>query len=720
MGKVGNFLLIAAAVAVNVIPGAGQFASGAIVGALGGSFTALGIAQTALQIVTIGGLMSGIGLAGQLLGLTPSAPAASKPEASERQVKSSFAPRIYIYGRRRSFGAVACFETATSGAAVDVIAFMDGRSSSVLGVYLNDDLVTVTSGVVQALDDGSYGGENIHISWNSGLATETAFSEVVALLPGIWTSAHRGDGVTSGYMVKKPVPAEDYLAIYPQGDNITLSLALSSWPLFDPRSGTNSWGMPSGWTGYNDNPILGLLHYLVTKRGEDYATRILPAIDYWKDAADICDVSRGLKEGGSERNYRSWIMFDSTAKPSDVIVEFLRACDGLLCENQDGHLLVYAGEFYSPTVSIGSAEIIDYDIAYNQQDEDRINEIIVSYISADNGYNSVEGPAWRDEDDIAERGTVYSTTFAPQVPSHAQAQYLAKRLMAKTNAACSGTIRANFSGRSVMGERYINLKIEEAGAVFFDGIAEITAAERDTSTGGIVFQWVSYDGDDNWDPEEDEGSPAPDPTPVEPGTVDAPDITDAVPVSDGAGGIQIAITATSNGRPDLTWYVRWRLDGDAEWSQIQRDNVPAGSSVTVLSGSTIADANIEVGVRYKQSDGRLSPWSATELVDTSGSSTAPGSPTQVSASAAGAQISVDWRNPASANFSYARVYRGTTPNFSAATAFSGTFPGSPLAYESEMFSPAPGSYYVWVQAFTASDVGSVPARAPNVVVIDPL
>jgi len=40
MGKIGKALIIATAIAVNFIPGVGQAISGAIVGALGGTFTA--------------------------------------------------------------------------------------------------------------------------------------------------------------------------------------------------------------------------------------------------------------------------------------------------------------------------------------------------------------------------------------------------------------------------------------------------------------------------------------------------------------------------------------------------------------------------------------------------------------------------------------------------------------------------------------------------------
>lgn len=606
MGKIGQIISVVTAVVVNVIPGVGQAISGAIVGALGGTFAAVGIATGVLNAITLYGIASGLSIVGGLLG--PSVP---RPEPSERQVRNPTPPRVTIEGQRRSYGALVGFETNASGYAVDVVAFADGRAQSIEAVFLNDDRVTLSGGYVQELADERYRDNSIQAGYNLGAATETAHAAVIAALPGIVTTNHRGDGVVSGYLIKKPVGDGDFLKTYPQGDGIAMSLVINSWHRFDPRLEGQDWNDDDTWAGPFDNPVLGLLRYLVVVRGEDYATRIAPVIDYWIAAANICDSARALKAGGTEKLYRCAIMYDSTAKPSEVISEFLKTMDGWMGEDGDGHILIYAGALYTPTVDIGPAQIVDYEVKSFVEDEDRLNEIVISYVSDQHDWNTVEASAWRDESDIAERGRIVSTTFSPQVPSHAQAQYLAKREAARVNAQYSGTCTTTFSGRSVIGQRYVNLLVEESGAVFFDGIAEIISVERNAQTGGVIFAWKSVSAAlDDWNPATEEGEPAPvgERVPLTP--AEAPEIT----ATDVVTGPRVEVTAAGPDQPGLTWYLRWRLDGETVWTEEEHSGIAPGASVVLVSGIVPSGSLVEVQVAYRLGDGRFSDWSATEDV----------------------------------------------------------------------------------------------------------
>lgn len=567
-----------------------------------------GVAITAIGIATGNPFLIGFGLS-RVSGVF--APGAPRPQASERQVRNPTPPRLFIDGQRRSYGALVAFETNASGYAVDVVAFSDGRAQSVEAVYLNDDRVTLSGGYVQELADERYRDNSIQAGYNLGAATETAHPAVVSALPGLWTTAHRGDGVVSGYLIKKPVGDGDFLKTYPQGDGIAMSLVINSWHRFDPRLTGQDWNDDDTWSGPFDNPVLGLLRYLVVVRGEDYATRIAPVVDHWIEAANICDSNRALKAGGTEKLYRCSIMYDSTAKPSEIISEYLRTMDGWLGEDADGHILIYAGALYTPTVDIGPAQIVDYEVKSFVEDEDRLNEIVISYVSDQHDWNTVEASAWRDESDIAERGRIVSTTFSPQVPSHAQAQYLAKREAARVNAQYSGTCTTTYSGRSVIGQRYINLLIEESGAVFFDGIAEIISVERNAQTGGVVFAWKSVNAAlDDWNPSTEEGEPAPVGARVPLTPVAVPEITATAVVT----GPRIEVTASGPDQPGLTWYLRWRLDGETVWTEEEHSGIAAGASVVLVSGIVPSDSLVEVQVAYRLGDGRFSDWSATEEV----------------------------------------------------------------------------------------------------------
>lgn len=706
MGKVGKLIVAAVGIAINVIPGLGQAISGAIYGALaGGAVGSLAAAAfTFSQVVVAGAGLYGVATAFSLVA-SIFAPSAPKPAAAVSQQRSPTPLRTYLAGTRRVYGAVVLFESATDGSSVDVIAYIDGRAQSVSRTYINDDQVTISGGIVQPLTDGAYKDNTVRAGFSLGAATETAFTAVTGALPGIWTSAHRGDGVVCGYLIKQPVKSKEFLTVYPQGDNTVLSLVIDSWHLFDPRETGQDWNDNDTWTGPYDNPILSLLRYLVVDRGEDYDTRIAPVVDYWIAAADICDSARTLKAGGTEKLYRCALLWDASAKPSEVIAEHLKTFDGWMGENDDGHIVVYAGQLYEPTVSIGPAEIIDYEVKNFVESEDRLNEVIITYVSSLHDYSQVEASAWRDESDITDRGIIVSTTFEPQVPSHAQAQHLAPRLAAKTNAPNSGTISTNFSGRSVIGQRYINLDVTEGGHTFYSGLAEVLTIEKSQS-GGVVFTWAAVnEALDEWTPASDEGDPAPVGDSPDTDLLDVPEITASSAVVD-ASAARILITATSPDRGDLTWYLQWRVDGETVWSEQQYGDIAQGTSVDLTSDLVTMDADIEVQVAYSTGDGRFSGWSTTETVSTSTAALAPAPPASFSVFGGSGQADGYWTNPSSASFVDARLYRNTTSNLGTATIVTTrtAAPGSLDSYSDTGLSA--GTYYYWLRARNAAGAQS--------------
>ena len=618
-------------------------------------------------------------------------------------MRSATPKRNYICGRRRSYGAIILFETSASGRAVDVLAFMDGRAQAIHRIYLNDDQVTLSGGYVQQLADERYKDNVIQVGFSLGEATETAFSAVVAALPGVWTSSHRGDGVVCGYMIKAPVKSKNYLTTYPQGDNIALSPVIDSWHLYDPRLSGQDWDDDDTWSGPYDNPVLGLLRYLVIVRGEDYTARIEPVINYWKTAANICDSSRALKAGGSEKLYRCAMMWDSSAKPSEVIGEFLKSFDGWMGEDGDGHIILYAGQLYTPTVTVDADSILDYEVKNFVEDEDRVNEVVVSYVSDQHDFNTVEASAWQDAADIAARGRVVSTTFEPQVPSHAQAQYLARRLAAKANAQYTGTVTTNYSGRSIIGHRYINLEIIEAGATFFSGVAEVQSIERNQQTGGVVFSWASVSSAlDDWNPVTDEGDPAPVGAGVSLTPLDVPEITATSATLEGSSA-RILVTATGPNRADLTWFLHWRLTGETIWNEQEYGDIGAGASVDLVSDLVPLDSSIEVEVSYATGDGRFSGWSDTETVSTDTAGLAPSPNTSFSASGGSGSVAGSWSNSTSANFGHSELFGGATSDFEDASQIGSDFSGSAGAVEVFSESVSAGTWYLWSVAYNAAD-----------------
>lgn len=566
-------------------------------------------------------------------------PKGPKPEQAERAIKMPVPPRVSAYGRVKLFGAYVLFTTSKDGYAVDVWAFHDGRIDGVERWYLGDKSVTrLPSGFVQRGEDGSYGDSNvIQIGASLGLDTETVHAPVLARLPGIWSEQHRGDGVVTGYMVSQPVKAKNFQATYPSGgpDATPLAIVIRAQCVFDWRDPAQSVTDPNTWR-WSENVALQTVHYLLVRAAKDWETHFLPTLTYWTAFADDCDVEMPLKAGGTEPRYRSCVSHKHTDQHKTVIGNLLACCDGFVAPRSDGALMAFSGRFVPPTVSIGPDDIVNWSEDEGVVDEDAINEIAVSYLSSEHDFNTVDTTAWQDEDAIDEAGEVKSTTLENQVPSHAQARRLAKRLLSKTMALHRGSVTTTRAGRIVRGQRFIDLHIEEAGEVFFSGPAEITRLSRNLSTGGVTFTWIAADPNvDAWNPETEEGDPAPIGNVVAAEPLDQPSIISATasyspvgqnpegeddtgePVSGGQStGARVLIAANGPDRVDLTWFARWRVGVSGSWNEREYADADPGPAVSFLTEFVPLSTQINVQVAYSVGDGRLSPWSLSRVVDT--------------------------------------------------------------------------------------------------------
>lgn len=672
--------------------------------------TVAGVALTAIGN-PLGSVLISAGLAQVTQALF--GPKLPKPDSADRTLKSPTPPRVRGYGERRLFGASVLFETASNGMTVDVAAVYDGHANALVQWYLNDDKVAVSGGYATAGADGRYRSNTVRLDYRLGLPTETVYSFVTAALPGIWTSNHRGDGVTSLAMTKRTVSAKNFLEVYPQGDGTTVSAAFQLALVYDPRDGGQDPDDPTTWE-YSENALLHYLHFEMTDGGYDYATEILPAISYWIVAADICDEAIPLKAGGTEPRYRGCVIYQATDEKKAVRAELLSTFDGWSARRSDGALVVYAGKYYTPTITLGPDEIIEATAQSFVESEGIVNELIISYVSKDHDYAQPEGEAWRDEDSIALVG-LNSQTFAPQTPSFSQNRRLGKRSMALINSPDRGTVKTNLGGRAAQGQRFINLDLTEDGVTFYSGPVQIQAAERFFGeAGGMTFEWVKVDPNmDAWNAATEEGEPATTASRVAPAPLDAPEITSAVPeysFDSGAGTAGVCINLEVDGpdRDDLIWFLRTRVVGAAVWGEREYSDIDPGPAVELVTEFVPTDASVEVQAAYQVGDGRISPWSDSEIVDTSTAGIAPAPASDMSADPGGAgEAVITWRNPASPSLAYLRVYRGTTNVFGSATLISGDILGglSEVMTVTET-GVAADTYWYFVRAFNASGVGS--------------
>lgn len=558
-------------------------------------------------------------------------PKGPKPEQQERSIKMSMPPRVSAYGTVRLYGAYILYVTSEDGFAVDVWAFHDGRLDFIERIYLGDKHVTLNgSGFVLPQDDGEFGdGDTIQIGTRLGLATETAFSEVIARLAGIWTVNHRGDGVATGCMISKPVKAKNFNDVYPSGgpDANAMSIVARGQLVYDWRDPAQDAYDPATWK-YSDNAALCTAHYYLNRSNKDWDTHFAPTVAYWTAFANDCDVAMPLKAGGTEPRYRVALAHKHTDPHKTTIGNLLACCDGFVAPRSDGALIAYSGRYVEPDPGdlIGPGEILSWSRDDGIVDEDQLNVVAISYLSAEHDYTAVDATAWRDEDLISEFGEEKPTTLENSVPSHAQGRRLAKRLLDKTMARYRGSVTTNTRGRKIMGKRFIPLHIEEAGTVFYSGPAEIVRLKR-TQT-GVQFDWVRANSNvDAWNPATEEGDPAPNGDLPARVPLATPTIISAYPdfsdIGESGGleggtvtGVRVQIVASGpTDREDLTWYARWRV-GSSVWSEREYTDADHGPGVSLVTDYVPYGATVTVEVAYSTGDGRTSPWSTPTDVST--------------------------------------------------------------------------------------------------------
>jgi hypothetical protein len=562
-------------------------------GVLGGTAAAVG-GTTIFAGLTVAGAIGTAAILGVSVAVAfatqPKVPAAGG-EGGSSPIRQSTPPRPFGYGRARLAGAYMLFEVDAAEQSWDVTAWHQGLVGGVVHVYLNDDIVGLdgSGSVVNILNgsnDGRYGaGENeVSVKYNLGLPTETAFADVIANFPTLWTSNHRGDGVASLYLRCDDEEVANIPRFYPRGlpkPSVVADLS----PVWDPRAAQDRED-PDTWE-VSSNPVLQLIDYLThDDRGPalDYATYIEPVIDDWMAEADLCDAAVDKADGSTEPRYKSdgWALL--TTDPAEVIGAILATCDGWLAEDGDGTLSLKVGVYRAPEVTLTDDHIVGFEIQKGVADEEIVNEVQFSYTAPQANWRDVPGVAMRDEASIAEIGLVRSERLElTWVQSHSQGRRLAKRKLARHQAAARGTLVTTLYGLKCLGQRWVGVR-SRLIADLANAVIEISKVRIDLANARVTLDWtlVNPNEMDAWDPAEEEGTP-PNYFPV-PADVTAADA--------GAGNqINVEFDALDPAQSWLYYVVEYRT-GAGAWT---RQVFHAGTSLVDIGGGRVRLQTSAVG-----------------------------------------------------------------------------------------------------------------------------
>lgn len=597
-----------------------------------------------------------------------------------------------------------------------VQAINDGRiDEDIAGIYLNDDVVTLGEDGRVITVNGSGGGPymdhpnpRVVVQFRYGLSTETVYEPINSRWGDIWDEDHRGDGTASLAFLCFAPQAKFMREAFPVGKP-EISVAARA-VCYDWRDESQDKDDPDTWA-WSANPVVWLVHLEWFRWGMDWERCIEPVLGALSGEADYCDGPVSLDGGGTEPRYRCAGGYRDNEDRDSIRKKILATMDGYRTMDGRGRLVVQAGRYVEPTVTLTERDIVSFSWQSGVKTEDSADSLNVSFTSPAANYVQVECDPWV----INEEGSIVDDFYAEWTPSFTQARRLAKRAAARINVQSSGSFVTNVGGLRAWGQRYVRIQIADDPDLD-DIVVELPEGIEMSGVDGFSFsaQLISS-SIDAWNPATEEGNDPGAPAVEAYAPLAAPEITSVTPIYDVLGA-RIEIEAEGPDREDLTWSYRWRVDGDTAWTEFTDSSV-TGGTVTILTGAVPADEAIEVEVSYRTT--AASPWSDTESVATSSSGIAPASPTGFTASGGTGSITATWTNPNSANLAGTRLWRGTVGSpFSVGTytSIGSLYSGLGVTHNPTITGQTPGSYDIYVTAENASGTKS-PEVGPQTITV---
>lgn len=297
-------------------------------GVSGGALT---VAVTTLTFATVAGLSVGL----SYLSASLFKPKQPKPEDVQTSIKNPTAARQRHYGRVKTSGSWV-FAEGKYGSFYKVIALGTGELDAIEEIWVDGTPVTLDANgwVLEHpwnYQPWKYGGQwkHLRIEYRRGLPTETHYSNLTSVFPE-WTSAHRGDGVSSLYALQLASKSEEFMERFPNVTHTLYRVVARASKVLNPVTGLMAW---------SDNAAAVIRDYMTHADGMRLPASLLStpiATEGWKHAFNQAAAPVALKAGGTEPAWRLWGSYRFDERPADVLGRMLPCCDGWLRPTRDG------------------------------------------------------------------------------------------------------------------------------------------------------------------------------------------------------------------------------------------------------------------------------------------------------------------------------------------------------------------------------------------------
>ncbi|WP_428673725.1 hypothetical protein [Reyranella sp.] len=640
-------------------------------------------------------------------------PNLSPPPNGTVNERQAVPPLRAICGRVRTGGDYATLEEK-GGMAYHVLVHAAHRIEGYVQHWLHDELVTLDeNGRVTA--PAHFGAEVVRIRTRRGVPAETEWYELAAALPGIWTSEHRGDGLSQVRMTCAPVDAQSFAKIYPQGMPLHTCL-VDGARIYDPRDDDQDPDDPSTWV-FSRNLALIRLHHLTHPAGgrQTLADMYLPD---WQVAADVADELVINRDGAEEPRYWGGVTWKYKGDGQDAVTIGTKidvAGEMVIYSRGDGRIGVHAGRMEVPSIRLDARHITSISYDANQSQASTVLAARGRFTDPRNAWTLSDAAIYGDPYSGDESTQRTATVENDVVQSHNHIQRLQKLKFIRANAPrVAIKIAYDEDVADVLGARFVRVHypsrgLDEAVIEIVEG-AKLSLAPDDFS---ISFQGIVVPADlYAFNAATEEGIP---------GGIVGPIEATGVPVPTGFA-IEMKSESLASGATASYVLAHWTHFEDTFTHELQYQvsdgSRPPRSVASNPDEDEVRTPSLEAGVTYRL---RLRAWSAgapsawTDYLVTgaggdtggSGDPTPPAAPTGFSAEAATPfGIDATWTNPASANLDNVVLYIAPSSDFATAAVEYTDRSGASATPTHHATWPISGTYYLWVRAFNASGTGS--------------
>lgn len=362
-------------------------------------------------------------------------PDVPKQEDGKYNLRQNVPPPSFVLGKTKKGSDYLALEE-NKGAAWHVMCPAGHRINAYVQHYLHDEAVTLDVGInpddVGEIVTPAHFDRRAKIKTRLGLDVETAYADMVAALPTIWTANHRGDGIATVMIKARSVSAEDHQKVYPNSMPVHTSV-IEGALLYDPRQAGHNPLNRNTWT-YSENLALMRLWHVTHPVGLKLKLDDV-YLPEWTAAANVCDEAVVDRSGINRPRYHGGFWFRSGDDPVAVGRTMDQAAEMVLYDRADGKIGVHSGKYTAPDIRLTEKEIISVSFDANRRKSSTVLAVRGRFTDPTKRYNEVDaaivGNPYTPVDDATERTKTVSNVA---VQRHNHIQRLQTLALTRANA----------------------------------------------------------------------------------------------------------------------------------------------------------------------------------------------------------------------------------------------------------------------------------------------